>query len=182
MRMADILRAGITRNTLYAMRDAGEVEQLARGLYRLADMPPLAMPDLVTVSAKVPNGVIYLISALAFHELTMQIPHEVWIAIPRNSEPPRLDYPPIRTARLGETAYSTGVEKHTSDGVAIRVYSQEKTIVDCFSRRNEVGIDVAIDAFKIYHAKGKLKIDLIMKYAKLLRVEKTIRPYIEALL
>ena len=85
LRMADALRAGVLRRTLYSMRDAGQVEVLARGLYRLADAPPLSNPDLVTVAAKVPHGVICLISALAFHEMTTQIPHEVWIAIPRNS-------------------------------------------------------------------------------------------------
>jgi hypothetical protein len=100
MRMADILRGGINRNTLYAMRDAGLVVQLARGLYRLAEMAPLSQADLVTVAAKATQAVIYLVSALSFHELTTQIPHEVWIAIARNSEPPRLDYPPIRISRL----------------------------------------------------------------------------------
>src|SRR5262245_56018833 len=79
LRMADALRAGIHRRTLYAMRDAGQVEAMARGLYRLADAPPLGNPDLVTVATKVPHEVVYLISALAFHELTTQVPHEVWI-------------------------------------------------------------------------------------------------------
>jgi predicted transcriptional regulator of viral defense system len=98
--MADAVRSGIHRRTLYAMRDAGQVEVLARGLYRLADAPPLGSPDLVTVAAKIPHGVVYLISALAFHEMTTQIPHEVCIAVPRNSEPPHLHYPPIRVVRL----------------------------------------------------------------------------------
>ena len=180
--MADAVRAGINRKTLYSMRDSGQLEQLARGLYRLADMPPLGAPDLVTVAAKVPQAIIYLVSALAFHELTTQIPHEIWIAVPRNSEPPRLPYPPLRVARLGDTAYGTGIEQHQSDGVTIRVYSREKTLVDCFSRRNDVGIDVALEAVKIYKSQGKLKVDLIMEYAKKLRVSKTIRPYLEALL
>jgi predicted transcriptional regulator of viral defense system len=86
MRMADSLRSGIHRRTLYAMRDEGLVEVLARGLFRLADAPPLADPDLVTVAAKIPHGVIYLISALSFHEMTTQIPHEICIAVPRNKE------------------------------------------------------------------------------------------------
>lgn len=85
IRMVDILRGGITRNTLYSMRDSGLVVQMARGLYRLAEMAPLSQSDLVTVAAKAPHAVIYLVSALSFHELTTQIPHEVWIAIPRNS-------------------------------------------------------------------------------------------------
>ena len=181
MRMAEVIRGGIARNTLYAMRDAGQVEQLTRGLYRLADMPPLSQSDLVTVAMKIPQAVIYLVSALSFHDLTTQIPHEVWIAIPRNSEPPRLNYPPVRVSRLNEAAYRTGIETHQSDGVTIRLYSREKTLADCFSRRNEVGLDVAIEALKFYMAQGNVKVDLLMEYAKKLRVAKAIRPYLEAL-
>jgi predicted transcriptional regulator of viral defense system len=182
MRMADILRGGINRNTLYAMRDAGLVVQLARGLYRLAEMAPLSQADLVTVAAKATQAVIYLVSALSFHELTTQIPHEVWIAIARNSEPPRLDYPPIRISRLTDVAFKTGIEKHAVDGKTVSVYSREKTLADRFSRRNEVGLDVAIEALKSYMEQDKVKVDLIMEYATKLRVAKTMRPYLEALL
>lgn len=182
MRMADAERAGISRRTLYQMRDSGQLEQMARGLYRLADLPPLSEPDLVTVAKKVPQGVVYLISALAFHELTTQIPHEVWIAIPRNSEPPRLSFPPIRAARLGDVAYVLGIEKQNCDGVTVKVYSREKTLVDCFCRRNEVGLDVAIEAVKAYRSQKRTNVDLVMEYAKKLRAAKTMRPYLEALL
>ena len=102
--------------------------------------------------------------------------------MPRNSEPPRLNYPPVRVSRLNEAAYGTGIETHHSDGVAIRVYSREKSLVDCFSRRNEVGLDVAIEALKSYMSQGNVKVDLLMEYAKALRVAKTMRPYLEALL
>lgn len=182
MRMADILRGGITRNTLYSMRDSGLVVQMARGLYRLAEMAPLSQSDLVTVASKVPHAVIYLVSALSFHEMTTQIPHEVWIAIPRNSEPPRLDFPPIRVSRLTDVAFKTGIEKHAVDGKTVSVYSREKTLADCFSRRNEVGLDVAIEALKFYMAQGNVKVDLIMEYATKLRIAKTMRPYLEAIL
>src|ERR1700731_1252056 len=109
MRMANAVQAGIHRNTLYAMRDAGVLEQLSRGLYRLADSPPLANPDLVTVARRVPRGVVCLISALALHDLTTQIPHEVWLAVPRDSEPPRVDYPPIRVFRFASKAFAAGI-------------------------------------------------------------------------
>lgn len=181
IRMADALRLGISRNALYSMRDGGQLEQLARGLYRLADMPPLGSPDLVTVAQKVPRGVICLLSALAFHELTTQIPHEVWIAVPRNSEPPRLTYPPIRVVRLRDTAYRIGIEEHRCDNVDIRVYSREKTIVDCFCRRNEVGIDVVVESVKAYRTQRNQNVDLIMEFAKQLRAAAGIRPYLEAL-
>ncbi|HXU24388.1 MAG TPA: type IV toxin-antitoxin system AbiEi family antitoxin domain-containing protein [Tepidiformaceae bacterium] len=116
LRMADAVRAGVHRRTLYAMRDSGEVEALARGLYRLADSTPLGHADLVTVAAKAPRGVVCLISALAFHEMTTQVPHEVWIAVSRNSEPPRLDYPPLRVVRMSPASYEAGIETHRLDG------------------------------------------------------------------
>ena len=103
---AEALRAGIHPGTLYTLRDSGVLEVVSRGVYRLADGSPLGNPDLVTVATRVPTGVICLISALAFHELTTQIPHEVHVALPRGAEEPRLTHPPIKTYRFaGEALY-----------------------------------------------------------------------------
>jgi predicted transcriptional regulator of viral defense system len=182
MRMADALRAGINRNVLYAMRDAGELEVLARGLYRLASLEPLSSPDLATVAKKAPHAVVYLISALAFHELTTQIPHEIWIAVPRNSEPPRLDYPPLRITRLSDKSYQLGIESHTLDGMAIKVYSREKTLIDCFKRRNEIGLDVVLEAVRAYRSQGNTDVEKLMSLAHELRVARIAQPYLEAIL
>jgi predicted transcriptional regulator of viral defense system len=182
LRMSDALRGGIHRRTLYAMRDAGTVEPLARGVYRLADDPAPTDPDLVTVAAKVPRGVIYLISALAFHEMTTQIPHEVWIAVPRNSEPPRLEYPPLRVVRLSQAPYEAGIETHKLDGVSVKVYSREKTLADCFKHRNEIGLDTVLEAVRLYKARGRVHVDAILRYAAICRVANVARPYLEALL
>jgi predicted transcriptional regulator of viral defense system len=182
LRMADAIRAGVHRRTLYAMRDAGQVEVLARGLYRLADAPPLGNPDLVTVAAKIPHGVVYLISALAFHEMTTQIPHEVCIAVPRNSEPPRLEYPPIRVVRLSRAAYEAGIETHRLDGATVKVYSREKTLADCFKHRNDIGLDTVMEAVRMYKVKGRVNADAIMRFAAICRVARVARPYLEALL
>ena len=182
LRMADALREGVHRRTLYAMRDAGQIEVLARGLYRLSDLPPLGNPDLVTVAARVPHGVVYLISALAFHEMTTQIPHAVWIAVPRNSEPPRLEYPPIRVARLSPAPYAAGMETHTLDRTAVKVYSREKTLADCFKHRNDVGLDTVLEAVRMYKAQRRIDVDAILQYATVCRVARIARPYLEALL
>ncbi len=182
MRMADALRAGIHRRTLYAMRDAGTVTALARGLYRLVEEPEPANPDLVAVAAKIPRGVIYLISALAFHEMTTQVPHAVWIAIPRNSEPPRLEYPPLRIVRLSPAPYGAGIETHKLDGIAVRVYCREKTLADCFKHRNEIGLDTVLEAIRLYKARGRVDVDAILRYAAVCRVAHVARPYLEALL
>jgi predicted transcriptional regulator of viral defense system len=182
LRMSEALREGIHRRTLYAMRDAGQVETLARGLYRLTDAKPLAYPDLVTVATKVPSGVISLISALAFHEMTTQIPHEVCIAIPRNREPPRLDYPPIRVVRLSPAPYAAGIETRELDGVNVKIYSREKTLADCFKHRNEVGLDTVLEAVRMYKAQGRVDVDAIFRYATVCRVARVARPYLESLL
>ncbi|MFW5906038.1 MAG: type IV toxin-antitoxin system AbiEi family antitoxin domain-containing protein, partial [Desulfobia sp.] len=106
MRTGQALRAGIHPATLYAMRDSGVIEKISRGLYRLASSQPLGNPDLVTVAARVSGGVICLISALSFHELTTQIPHEVHVALPYGAKEPRLEHPPIRAYRFSGQAYT----------------------------------------------------------------------------
>jgi predicted transcriptional regulator of viral defense system len=182
MRMAEALQAGVHRNTLYALRDAGILEQLSRGLYRLASAPPLASPDLVTVARRVPRGVICLISALAFHDLTTQVPHEVYLAVPRDAEPPRIDYPPVRVFRFSGQAYAAGMETHDLEGTPVRVYSREKTLADCFKYRNKIGLDTALEALKRYRQQGRIDAEALLRYAQVCRVAKVMRPYLEAIL
>src|SRR4030042_469041 len=148
LRMSEALQAGIHRRMLYSMLEAGVVEQLNRGLYRLTDMPPLGNPDLVSVSLRIPNGVICLISALAYHEITTQIPHEVYVALERGTEPPRLGHPPVRTFWFSGKAFTIGIQTHKIDGVRVRIYSPEKTITDCFKYRNKIGLDRDIEGIK----------------------------------
>ena len=178
--MTGALRAGIHRRTLYAMRDAGTIEQLSRGLYRLVGAPALGNPDLVIVAVKVPKGVICLISALAYHHLTTQIPHEVYVAIPRDSEPPRLDYPPIRAFRFSSRAFSEGVETHSVDGTPVRIYSREKTLADCFKYRNKLGMDTVLEALRLSKRQGRVSTDRLLRYAEVCRVKKVMQPYLEA--
>lgn len=182
LRMADAVRLGIHRNTLYRMVDEKLIERISRGLYRLTDAEPLGNPDLVAVTAKVPDGVICLISALAFHNLTTQIPHEVYVAISRNSEPPRIDYPPVRSFRFSGKAFSEGIERPLVDGIRIPIYNREKTIADCFKFRNQIGLDTAMEAIKFYKDQPKRNVGSLIKYATVCRVSKIIRPYLEAIL
>ena len=182
LRTAQAIRAGIHPGTLYAMRDSGALEVVSRGVHRLADSSPLGNPDLVTVATRVPGGVICLISALAFHELTTQIPHEVHVALPRGAQEPRLDHPPIKTYRFTGEAFTEGVETHELDGVSGRIYSPEKTLADCFKFRNKVGLDTAVEAVRFYRERRSIKVDDLMRYAGICRVKKIIRPYLEAIL
>jgi predicted transcriptional regulator of viral defense system len=182
MRMSEAIRAGIHRRTLYALRSAGIIDQLGRGLYRLVDAPLLGNPDLVVAAKRIPKGVICLISALAFHDLTTQIPHEVYVALPRNSELPRIDYPPVRLFRFAAAAYAAGVESHKFDGMIVRVYSREKTLADCFKYRNKIGLDTAIEALKRYREQGRFNVGALLANAEECRVANIMRPYLEATL
>src|SRR3989304_3887620 len=131
LRMSEAIHAGIHRKMLYAMLDAGIIEKLYRGLYRLTDLPPLGNPDLVSVAMKVPSGVICLISSLSFHGITTQIPHEVYIALKRGTESPRIKHPPVRVFRFTGDAFAEGIETPMVDGVQLRIYSPEKTLAAC---------------------------------------------------
>lgn len=181
LRTGEALDHGVHPRTLYAMRDAGMLERIDRGLYRLADMPPLSDPDLVAVARKVPKSVICLISALHFHDITIQIPHAVSIAVRRGTEPPRLDFPPIRLYWFSGEAFTTGVEKHHVDKTLVRVYNVEKTLADCFKYRNKIGMDTVLEALTLYRDQHKPKPRNLLQYAKVCRVEKVMRPYLEAM-
>jgi predicted transcriptional regulator of viral defense system len=182
LRTQEALRAGIHPRTLYALRDRGAIEPLSRGIYRLTDAPPLGNPDLVAVGMRVPEGVICLISALAFHELTTQVPHEVYLAIPRGAEPPRIEYPPVRTFWFSGKAFAEGVETHQMDGVPIRIYGREKTIADCFRYRNKIGLDTCLESLRMYKQQRNVNVDALLRFAHLRRVTRTMQPYLEAIL
>jgi len=182
LRTAEALRLGIHPRTLYAMRDSGVLEQLSRGLYRLAELPPLSNPDLVTVALKVPQAVICLISALAFHELTTQIPHAVDVALHNRAERPRLDYPPLRVFWFSGPAWSEGVETPQVDDIPVRIYGLEKSVADSFKYRRKIGLDVALEALKLYRQHRGFDVSKLLHYARICRVEKVMKPYLEALL
>jgi predicted transcriptional regulator of viral defense system len=182
LKTGEALSAGIHPRTLYEMQRRGILEKLSRGLYRLTDLPPLGNPDLVSVALRVPSGVICLISALAYHEITTQIPHEIYLALGRGAEPPRLEHPPVRVFWFSGEAFTEGIETHHVDAVPVRIYSPGKTIADCFKYRNKIGLDTAIEAVKLYHERKRFKVDDLMHFARVCRVENVMRPYVEALL
>lgn len=181
LRMSEALRLGINRKALYAMRDAGIIEPVTRGLYRLASLEPLAHPDLVTVATRVPQGVLCLISALSFHELTTQVPHTINVALERGTRRPRLDYPPTRFYWFSGPAFSEGIETHVLDGAPVRIYDPEKTLADCFRYRNQLGMDVVLEAIRLWRDRRRKKLDALLKYARMRHVERAMRPYLEAM-
>ena len=182
LRTSQAIALGVHPRTLYMLRDAGRLQQISRGLYRLAELPELGNPDLATVAARLPQGVICLISALTFHDITTQIPHQVDVAVPRGTKQPRLEFPPIRVFRFSTPMFQAGIETHRVDDVKLRVYNTAKTVVDCFKFRNRIGIDVAIEALKLCRERKTVRAQELLKYARLCRVERVMLPYLEALL
>lgn len=180
LRMSEAIEQGITRYMLYSLRDKGIVEQVSRGIYRLVELPSMSNPDLVTVRLRFPNAIVCLISALAYHDITTQIPHAVSVAVPRNSRIPSLDYPPIQAYRFSAATYKAGIKEHLIDGVSVKIYSPEKTLADCFKFRNKIGMDVALEALKLYRERKKFKPIELIDYAKICRVAMVMRPYLEA--
>ena len=182
LRTREAIRHGIHPRTLYTMRDSGAIQSLSRGLYRLADLPPLSNPDLVIVASKFPQAVICLVSALAFHELTTQVPHTIDVALPSRAERPVLDYPPIRTFWFSGRAWSEGIQTYRVDNAAVRIYILEKSVADTWKYRHKLGLDVALEALKLYHQHRDFDVTKLVEYARICRVEKVMRPYLEALL
>lgn len=181
LRTAEALRLGIHPRTLYQLRDQGRIEPISRGVYRLANLPPLARPDLVTVALRVPKGVVCLISALAFHEITTEVPHEVQIALPRGTKSPKIHHPPLRVFRFSEPGLSLGVQTVELDGIEVRIYDPAKSVVDCFRYRNKLGVDVAIEALKLCIGRKIARPADLLRYARKCRAERVMLPYIEAL-
>jgi predicted transcriptional regulator of viral defense system len=182
LRTSEALELGIHPRTLYGLRDAGLLERVARGLYRLAEMPPPTHPDLVTVALKVPQAVVCLLSALAYHGLTTQIPNAVYVALKSGSAVPRLRYPPLRVFWFSGAAWRAGIETKTLDKVPVRMYGPAKSVTDAVKYRNKIGLDVALEALRLYRQHEAFDVTELLHYARVCRVEKVITPYLEVLL
>ena len=180
LRTSQAIELGIAPCTLYAMHDAGLLVKITRGVFRLAEAASLSDADLIQVALRIQKGVICLISALAYHNLTTQIPHQIYVALPLHAEKPRLKYPPVRLFWFSRSVYSAGIDEHLIDGISVSMYNREKTIADCFKYRNKIGLDIAIKALKEGLDQG-CNVVSIIEYARIDRVEKVMRPYMEAL-
>ncbi|MDX8535454.1 type IV toxin-antitoxin system AbiEi family antitoxin domain-containing protein [Mesorhizobium sp. VK25A] len=180
MRLSDLKRRGINPATLARLVDEGILHRPSRGLYERADADVDISHSLAEIATRVPKGVICLVSALQFHEITLQLPRSVWIAIGSKDRKPTIDYPPIRVARFGEKALTIGVKTYTIDSVPVRIFDPAKSIVDCFRFRNAVGLDVAMEALRMGWRSRKARPDDIARYAQALRIWSVVRPYLES--
>lgn len=181
VRPRDLAPLGIPRVALTRAVRRGQLERVGRGLYGLTGRAVSAHGTLAEVARRIPRGVVCLLSALRFHDLTTQAPFQVWLAIDNKAATPRLDYPPLRLVRFSGAALAEGVEEHVVDGVTVRVTGVAKTVADCFKYRNKIGLDVALEALRDAWTGRRMTSDEIWHYAKIDRVANVMRPYLESL-
>lgn len=177
----ELVQAGIPRVALTRAVRRGQIERIGRGLYGLPGRATSANASLAEVARRVPKGVVCLLSALRFHDLTTQAPFEVWLAIDNKAATPKWDCPPLRLVRFSGVALTCGVEDHAIDGVTVRVTSVAKTVADCFKYRNKIGLDVALEALREAWDGKRMTSDEIWHCAKVDRVTNVMRPYLESL-
>ena len=181
VRAKDASELGVPRSYLPRLARRGHLEKIARGLYSSRDFSATEHASLIEAAYQVPKGVICLLSALRFHNLTTQSPREVWMAIGHKAWAPKISSPPVRLARMSGPALHFGVKEHAVSGAKLRVFDPAKTVADCFKFRNKIGLDVAIEALKESRRLKKASMDELWAAAKVCRVANVMRPYLESL-
>lgn len=181
LRTRDLIALGVHTDALYALRDRGQLIELGRGLYRLAEMDEAEHPDLAVVAARAPTAAVCLISALSYHEITTQIPASVHLAVPRGTYHRIKLSVPVTVYRFDPKTFEAGLETHRVGGLPLKIYSAARTVVDCFKFRNKLGLDVALEALKLARQRKRVQNRELLRYARMLRVEKPMSPYLQAI-
>ena len=181
LRPRDLDDEGIPREYLRRLLAEGLLEHPGRGIYVATGLKPTPNHSLAEAVKRVPHGVVCLLSALQFHELTTQAPFEVWLAIGEKARLPKVDYPPLRIVRFSGAAHEEGIVHRAVEGVTVNVYTPAKTVADCFKYRNKIGLDVALEALRDCWKKRRATMDELWQAAKICRVANVMRPYLESL-
>ena len=177
----ELSAVGIHRQVLSRLVETGELDRVARGLYRIPEQPFTEHHGLAIAAAAVPNGVVCLLSALQYHGIGTQLPSEIWMAIDRRARQPALRYPPLHIVRYTGAALTAGVERKVIEGRTVKIYGVAKTLADCFKYRNKIGLDVAIEALRDAWRERRFTLDELDRYSAICRVRRVMQPYIEAL-
>jgi predicted transcriptional regulator of viral defense system len=180
VRLRELEQAGISKAAVLRACESGELERIARGLYALPGREVTESEALVQVAKRVPAGVVCLLTALRFHNLTDQNPSQVWLAIDRKARAPTLDWPPLEVVYWSRAALEFGVVQKVIGGVKVRITSPAKTVADCLKYRNKLGRDVAVAALRDY-GRSRRSMDELFRAARVCRVEQTLRTYLEVM-
>jgi predicted transcriptional regulator of viral defense system len=179
-RMRDLESLGLSRPRVRSLVDQGIIEKASRGLYIVRSAGVTENRTLAEVGKRVPHGVICLLSALRFHDLTTQSPHEVWIALERSAWSPKLEHLNLRIVRFSGNAFEEGHQEHIIEGVPVQITSPAKTIADCFKYRNKIGLDVALEALREVRRKRLCTMGELMRFPRICRVANVMKPYLES--
>jgi predicted transcriptional regulator of viral defense system len=181
LRTRDLIALGVHTDALYTLRDSGRIVELGRGLYRLAETGEAEHPDLALVAARAPDAAVCLISALSYHDITTQIPSSVHLAVPRGSYHGITLSIPVTVYRFDPKTFNNGLETHRIGGMPVKIYSVARSVVDCFQFRNKLGPDVALEALRMARQRKRVQNRELLHYARLLRVENPMSPYLQAI-
>jgi len=181
LRTRDLEAYGIWRANLRDYVEQGVLTRVGRGLYTLVGVEAGENHSLAEVGKRVPQGTVCLLSALRFHGLTTQQPHETWLALDGKARSPKTDSLALRIVRFTGSALSEGREEHIIEGVPVKIYNLAKTVADCFKFRNKIGLDVALEALRETWRARRCGMSELMRYARVCRVANVMRPYLESL-
>ena len=181
LRPRDLQSKGLPPDYLWRLHQKEKLEKVGRGMYAIPGAGLSEHQTIVQAALRVPHGVVCLLSALRFHDLTTQSPFEIWMAIDGKARSPKEEIIPLRIMRFSGEALTAGVESHSIKGVKVKVYNPAKTVADCFKYRNKIGLDVAIEALRDCWRKKRATTDQLWHYAKVCRVARVMRPYLESL-
>ncbi len=181
LRVCDLTSRGLHPEYLRRLYQKGLVRREGRGLYIAADAEISVHYGLAQVAKRVSHGVICLLSALSFHEIGTQLPHQVWMAIDRRAARPKMQFPPLRVMRFSGAALTEGIETYRIEGVPVQIFNPAKTVADCFKYRNKIGLDIALEALKECIRDRRTTMDDLWHFAKVCRMTNVMRPYMEAI-
>lgn len=183
VRTSEILASGLSNQEITRLVRRGELERVRRGIYRLPNSPVTQHHDLLNATKAAPRAVVVLLSALRFHGIGTQNPHEVWIQLPLKAHAPKIEWPPVRIVRTSVDAlFTKGVVRHRISGEDVAVTTPARTVADCFKHRHKLGIDVCVEALKEALRERKATLAKISAMGRLLRVGKVMQPYLEAMI
>jgi predicted transcriptional regulator of viral defense system len=180
LRSRDVEAHGIHREYLRRLEQQGLLIRSGRGIYTLPETDFTEHHSLVEASQRVPHGIVCLLSALRFHEITTQAPFEVWLAIHGKAHLPREPLLPLHIVYMSGNAFESGIETHQLEGIPVQIYNLPKTVADCFKYRNKIGLDVALEALRESWRDRRCTMDELWHYAKICRVSNVMRPYLES--
>ena len=181
LRVCDLTSRGLHPEYLRRLYKKGLVRREGRGLYIAANAEISVHYGLAQAAKRIPHGVICLLSALSFHEIGTQLPHQVWMAIDRRAAKPKIQFPPLRVMRFSGAALTEGIETYRIEGVPVQIFNPAKTVADCFKYRNKIGLDIALEALKECIRDRRTTMDDLWHFAQVCRMTNVMRPYMEAM-